>query len=223
MKKCFAVFLSLIFLNSFVFSQSLEGPEYNGSVETSNGEIISGDIFFDAATGKVVVTDSNGSQYFSSRTATYFEFYDFEKNCIRKFYSLLYNNSPTFFELLKETSDLALLSRENVSSTKAIAYLSKSSTSAGTSETQATPFAEKSNSETLFLVDKKGNIKPYVVINKGEKIGTISNYVSPYLLSTLTRGKYQELRKYARDNRYSLKDKEDLIEVLSFYDELARN
>jgi hypothetical protein len=223
MKKFFTVLLSVVFFHSLLSGQSIEGPDFNGKLETTTGEIVTGDIFFEAATGKVVVSDSQGSQYFSSRTATYFEYYDFEKNSVRRFFSLLYNNNPTFFELLKETSDLALLVKENVSSSKAIAYLSKASTSAITTDMELEPVLEKSNSETLYLADKKGNIKPYVVINKGEKIGTISSYVSPYLLSSLTRGKYQEIRKYARENRYSLKDKEDLIEVLSFYDELARN
>jgi hypothetical protein len=222
MKRFFTVCISAMFLSISALCQHFGGTEYNGKLESVSGESFLGDIFFDPATGKVTITNEKGSNHFTSRTASYFEYYDFEKNSIRKFFSLLYNNNPAFFELLKETSNLALLAKENVSSSRAIAYLAKASAD-NSSEAGIPTLSVKQNSETLYLADEKGNIKPYVVINKGEKIGTISNYVSPYLLSTLTRGKYQEIRKFARENHYSLKDKEDLIEVLSFYDEIARN
>lgn len=219
MKHLISLFFVVV-VNFSLQSQGFDGEDYNGKLELPSGEYLIGDIFYDGTTGNVIITNEKGSEYFNARTTNYFEFYDFQRNTIRKFYSLLYSNHPTFFELIKETSNIALLARENISSSRAVAYITNSIESQNISHSQ--PTESKTNSETLFLADEKGNIEPYVVINSN-KMGTNANYVTPYLLSSLTKSKYAEIRRYAKENRYSLKNKEHLIEVLDFYEQLNQN
>ncbi|HYG37168.1 MAG TPA: hypothetical protein VD908_01055 [Cytophagales bacterium] len=223
MKKLSCLILLMVVIISSLQSQGFDGMEYNGKIELASGDVVIGEVFYDASTGRVMLKNEKETEYYNARSASYFEFYDFERNTIRKFYSLLYSNHPTFFELLIEASNLALLSRENISSAKAIAYISKSAdeTTAYYSDNQSAA-TNRAKSETLFLADDKGNIEPYVVINRN-KFGTSANYVSPYLLSYLTKGKYADIRRYAKENRYSLKNKDHLIELIDFYDELSKN
>ena len=193
-------------------NEGFDAETYNGKVQLTNGEALSGIVTFEVPTGRVIVNNAEGIQTFNARSVSSFEYYDYDKNTHRKFYSLLFNNNPTFFELLKEANNLALLSKENISSSQAVAYLSNK----GSINNSLT---DEKSSETLYFADEKGNIMPYAVVVQS-KLGITSNYLSPYLLSTLTRGKYPAIRKYARDKRYSFKDKEDLIEILEYYEEI---
>ncbi len=109
----------LMSLGGFVSAQQFPSQIWHdGRITTTDGEVYRGKVKYDLD-NNVVQLQGQTITTFSPSTVTYFEIFDEYYGGIRTFYSLPYAQStdyevPTFFELLTEGDNIALLCREYI-------------------------------------------------------------------------------------------------------------
>ena len=114
--------LSLVFLSIFsVIAQNNQFPSeiwHKGNIYLNDGSTLSGLIKYDLD-NNLVQLQTETVDTFTASNVSNFEIYDEILGGIRKFYSLPYAingqyETPTFFEVLTEGNDIALLCREYI-------------------------------------------------------------------------------------------------------------
>ncbi len=121
MKKA-ATTLCLIFLSLItVFAQNSQFPSqvwHKGNIYLSDGTSLTGNVKYDLD-NNLVQLQTETVDTFTASNVSNFEIFDEVFGGIRRFYSLPYAingeyETPTFFEVLTEGNDLALLCREYI-------------------------------------------------------------------------------------------------------------
>jgi hypothetical protein len=146
------------------------------------------------------------------------------------------NGAPQFYEILIECKTFALLSsigRMDVTTKAGTTYTGVpasnnffSQPSGNLDPNQIT--TTYSQVESLFLFDADGNITPLVDITHKEIDGTFydrqktkSKKLDSNAIENYTAPHFEKLEEYAREQKLSFKQKDDLIKILDYYKLIA--
>lgn len=208
-----------------------------GRVLLSNGSELSGLLRFDDNSGILTFQDGDVSKTLIARSVAGFEFYDEETEKQRVFISIEYDDGQTtskfyFFELLKEAGAFAILSKIDpidvqMKSTGSSPYFAPTGQYLPGTTFYST---EIHQTETVFIMDVNGGIKPYVKILErevsdlfGDRKRSRNKFVDKKLLENYTGNYFARLEDYAEKNGLSFKIKGDLLKVIDYYTELIKD
>jgi hypothetical protein len=222
---------------------------YRGTLSLTDGTTKDGLIQYNDKIGTLALKSEEGTESYSANTVTKFHFLDTVLNLTRNFISLDYpvehlknkivapfslsSNTgerlmATFFEVLGETNQFALLSK-----IKPIEYKQKVRTTGGYNGITYTPATttvveELNQDEILFFLNHEGDMMPYLeIINKESEKNTFGiprtkkklkvKNVDSDLLATITGVHYAKLIEFAKTNKLDVEDKEDLVKIIDYY------
>jgi len=205
-----------------------------GSIITNDGVELTGLLKYNDKNEQVSYEDGNDSRSFNARNVAGFEFYDERIGKQRVFYSLSYEDAqnnvkrPFFFEVIKEFEDFAVVSKVDRIEIDHKKRISDPYTENFTRGTNYGTRTEISQTEIIYLMDTKVNIRPYVKL-VGSDVDDLfyntsktndkmmdKNLLEEYIGSN----NHQILVSYAKQNNLSFKRKSDLIKILEYYSEL---
>jgi len=194
--------LFVFFLLVYVASYSQRFPSefwHEGKVLLDSGDTLKGTIKYDLQNDLIQFQSNNKNESFTSRKVLLFEIFDANAKHYRQFYSLPYSavgqyKAPTFFELLEE-GKITLLCRE------ALEY-----------RTYNSPYSYYGSYSRLVLVYK------YFLLEENGDIREFNEKKNDWL--TLMGNKGEEVQKYAKTNRLSFDDKEELSKIVAYYNSL---
>ncbi|HYG39402.1 MAG TPA: hypothetical protein VD908_12315 [Cytophagales bacterium] len=202
----FCLCFLFIFINTISFSQVFPSEIwYEGKVYLDSQETLRGHIKYDFDNDLIQVNSDNLIKTFSTRKFTSFEITDTDRNVVRSFYSLPYYRVsnykvPMMFELVKEGKNLSLLSREYITTETVPQY---------DFYTHRNYYFNRSVvAYNYYLLFPTGKIRQYH-FNKNE-------------LLDLLKDKSSEIKKYVKENRLKYDKREDLIEIVTYYNTLKK-
>ncbi|HEX6892025.1 MAG TPA: hypothetical protein VF141_15060, partial [Chryseolinea sp.] len=151
----------------------------------------------------------------------------------RIFYSFPYEDPqtgverPFFFELIRDYKTFAVLSRVGQLDLGQETYSTPQPMGWGSSTRLVV-----SQTETIFLMSSRGEIKPYIkIVNKeddkvnlatGKDLKTTQKILDEDLLiEFITETRYKKLTDFAKQNDLKFKRKEDFLKILEYYDTLV--
>ena len=213
--------------------------EWNdGSIMTNDGSEVKGLLKYNDKNGLLSYQNGSDTRTFTSRSVVGFEFFDERMRKQRIFYSFPYEDSqnnikrPLFFEVIQEFESFAVLSKvdpleiDHKAVSSPAGFDPYTNTIARGQNWGTT--TEISQTETIYLMDTKANIKPYVQIIEKEVDGvfydiskTKNKMIDDDLLEEFVgTNNNKKLVSYAKENKLSFKRKSDLIKILGYYSEL---
>ena len=238
------VFLLQSFTFSFAQSENsdeyfLAGPEwFSGSVLLNNGSEIKGLIKYNDKTDIVCLESTRVSKSFTSRHVKAFEFFDEIEQKQRIYYSVEIEDRinsikrPLFFEILMELQNFALISKVAPISIEKREYATPAMFNPATGGFSAGRYygypSTISHTETLFLMSKDGEVRPFLEIKEKEIDGMFfdrsvvkNRLIDEDAFKRFTGSHYHALMTFAKDNDIELKQKQGIIAVLEHYRELS--
>jgi hypothetical protein len=234
----FVVFSTAAFPQIEIDDELIAGPEwFEGSILLNSGKEIEGLIKYNDKNDIVSIENGRNSKSFTARHVNAFEFFDEVEKRQRVFYSVEVEDKinnvkrPLFFEVLVDSKEFALISKiapirveRKEYSTPAIFNPATGSFTAG--RYYGYP-ATISHTETLFLFSKEGEMRPILEIKEKEIDGMFfdrsvvkNRILDDEVLKRFTTHHYKELVNYARENSLSIKEKNDLITLLKYYNSI---
>ena len=230
------------------------GIEWNeGGILLTDGNTLEGLVKYDTRTGILSFEQGRDSRSFTARNVLQFWFHDYSPDRERRFYSIASEEleggagKPYFFEILKEFTNFAILSKTNPPSVEVKGnwggYRPNSPNDpnfptdpnwAGGRGTRVTASQE----ETLYIFDAEGNIEPYLRFIDRDTEGTnflgivtgrkrktkakIEKMMLEHdMLEEHTAPYYPQLKEYARENKLNFKKKDELLQILDYYATLS--
>ena len=209
-----------------------------GNVTLTNGQELSGLVRFDDNSGVLTFENGDVSKALIAKNCAKFSFFDEELQKQRFFYSLEYDDRQTFkkfyfFELLRSFDQFAVLSKvdpidvqDKTQSTGPVMAPDGSFYSPGTYHTRT----EVYQTETIFLMNNLGDIRPYVKIVErefdtlfGARKRSKNRFIDKGLLASYTGGRHAKLELFAEKNDLDFRIKGDLLKILDAYAELEKN
>lgn len=202
-----------------------------GKVVLTDGEEITGNIIFNDNDGIVIVRlDDNETKSFNARRLTSFQFYANNLGRLRSFYCMEFPNPETgiknveFFEVLKEFDAFAVLSKiDRLKTVTPFNLAGKRKPKVATDRKDL----KIVQTETVYFVSSDGQFNPYLKIEILETDGDIvdghgkkKRIIEADLFEKYTTEHFAELNSYARQNKLSFKDKEDIVKILDEYERL---
>lgn len=236
-KYCSAL---LLLVTHVSFAQKVALDEYNRILETwyegkvilNDGISIAGQVQYNHFDATVRIKNDDGTRSFNTRTVQSFEFDDKERGRRRKILTIPYDvlgkgtDELLFFEVLKEFESFALLSR--------VSGLIAKSTMNDPSNYQL-PF-EAEQVEYLYVFDDQGNSKLIMEVKYEENslfYSTKTQFATTQVKTRIKESEpfkeyingpdYAKLEIYAKENKLSFKDRNDLIIILDQYERMLRN
>ena len=208
-----------------------------GSILTNDGEELKGLLRYDDRVGILNYINGDQSRSFLPRNVTAFEFLDEVTQKQRIFYSLEDEDAlrnikiPLFFEVLKDFKNFAVLSR--VDPVKVDKVTNKASyfspvTPYAAPGTGISSHTEIIQTETIFFLDDKGNVEPYIqvlniVVDRVwyEREKKKNKYVDKDVITKyFTKEEMVKMEEYADKNDLTFRVKDDLVKILSYCEEL---
>jgi hypothetical protein len=240
---CNTAFIVLFFSSTALCQISIDeellaGPEwFEGSVLLNNGKEVEGLIKYNDKTDIVSIENGRNSKSFTARHVKAFEFYDEVRKSQRVFYAVEVEDKinnvkrPLFFEVLVDSKEFALISKIAPIRVERKEYSTPAMFNPATGSFAAGRYygypATISHTETLFLFSKEGEIRPILEIKEKEIDGmffdrsVVKNRVlDDNVLKRFTRDHYKDLVSYAKENSLSLKEKNDLITLVKYYNSI---
>ena len=211
----------------------------SGSIMTNDGSELKGLLKYNDKNGILSFQNGGDTRAFTARNVAGFEFFDEGMKKQRIFYSFPYEDSqnnikrPLFFEVIKEFESFAVLSKVDPleiehNSVSSPAGISPITGAVARGQTWGT-ITEMSQTETIYFMDTKAVIRPYVQIIEKEVDGvfydiskTKNKMIDDDLLEEfIGANNNKKLVSYAKENKLSFKRKSDLIKILGYYSELV--
>jgi hypothetical protein len=208
-----------------------------GFILLDDGTELNGLLRFDDNSGILSFRDGEVSKALIARSVSGFQFYDEETKQERIFFSFEYNEGDTFsryyfFELLRKNDRFAVLCKIDPVQVKSTSYGNVGlPTGDGTLYSPGTMYSrtEVHQTETIYFMDKAGEIRPYVRILEKDTRGLFGDsrrsrnkFVDKKLLSYHTGDYYPQLENFAKDNGLDFRIKSDLLKGLDFYFDLIK-
>ena len=231
-------FSQVAFSQISVEEELLAGPEwFTGSLMLNNGKEHHGLIKYNDRTDIVCLENGRESKSFTARHVKAFEFFDEVERKQRMFYAVevedRVNNirRPLFFELLMDTKEFALISKVAPIRIDRKEYTTPAMFNPATGSFNAGRYygypATISQTETLFFFSKEGEIRPYLEIKEKEIDGMFydrsivkNKILDEAALEQYTNRHYKKLISYAKQNALDIKEKKDLMSLLSYYNQI---
>ncbi|GJM61138.1 MULTISPECIES: hypothetical protein [Persicobacter] len=178
-----------------------------GELVLLNGDTLAGALKYDFGNDAVLINAENRIRTFSSRKILYFEIYDSTVEDYREFFSIPYRvrsnyKIPVLFEVLHE-GPLTLMSREEI-----------------VQETlpQYNYGYYGYNQNTYYSTQRKLSYDYYYLDIKGKVM--FFDFKKKTLLHIMRRYS-NEIKRFVKDNRLKYNDRNDLIRITDYYNELA--
>lgn len=238
--------LFLIFMMSAGISRAQNLPDNsNGDIEWGEGTVmlvdnteIKGLLRFDEKREILAFESGKDSRSFTARKIIGFEYYDNRVDKQRVYFSLPYHNSDTgdetygFFEVLRQYNNFSVLARKSPVTFKkkqAAAQAPNSDPLYGTTIwNQDAIILEQL--ETVFLMNDTGSPTAFLeIIRKEVERGLLdrsvvkAKLVDKKLLRNFVGGYYDQLINYAKERDWQLDVKEDLLQLLDYYESISEN
>jgi hypothetical protein len=210
----------------------------NGSILTNDGTELKGLLKYNDKSGLLFYENGKDTKTLTARKVVGFEFFDQKIGKQRVFYSFPYEDSKNnvkrflFFEAVKAFERFAVLSKVDPieidqSPVSPPARIDPATNTVARGPNWG-PTTEISQTETIYLMDTEGSIKPYLKIIATEVDGvfydiskTKNKMIDEDLLEEfIGLDKNKKLVVYAKENKLSFKRKSDLIKILRYYSEL---
>src|SRR5688572_1529615 len=168
-----SIVVVLLLVNISLFAQKKKKVEepllketaewFEGSILLNDGVELKGLVKYNDNNGVLSFQDGTDSRVFTSSRVAGFEFFDASHQKQRIFYSFPYEDShtgverPLFFELIRDYKTFAVLSRLEQLDIGQESYSTPQQMGWGTNTRLVV-----SQTETIFLMTAKGEIKPYL-------------------------------------------------------------
>jgi hypothetical protein len=201
-----------------------------GKVVLIDGSEIKGNIVFNDNDGIVTVcTNDNDRRSFNAKRLVSFQFYVSDLSRVRNFYCMEFPDPKTgmktteIFEVLKELGTFAVLSKIDRLKTQR----------SGSSDHYPGTISDRQEvraiqTETVYFVNSDGLFEPYLGFEVREREGEILDthrkskwFIESGLFKKYTAQHYDALSDYAKQNKLSFKDKEDIVKILNEYERLV--
>lgn len=226
----------------------------DGTIFLKDGNVLKGKIQYNDKNGTLSYKVDDNPESYSANTVTKFEFYDHSIETPRNFISLDYplesilndkvkaytlassknndeGNIPTFFEVLRETDQFAVLSK-----LKPIKYTQKSSRGGvgvnGVSVGVNVYYDEVKQSEILFILNSEGEVLPYIELISKERYNVTFN--SNGRKATKRRNKngdlleeifgefYPTVENFIKTHKLRKTNREDFLKIIDHYISLKK-
>jgi hypothetical protein len=212
---------------------SMREEWFEGSIMTNEGEELKGLVWYNDNNGVLSFRDGSQARVFTARSVSGFEVFDENQRKQRLYFSLEYDDPdyqsgvrPYFFEVVKDFKSFAVLAKSNP-----VEIQTKSNNSGYYTPTPGMiapggNYTEVSQTETIFFLNGKGKIEPYLKVVKKEFLGRYfwdetrekNKLVDPSLLSEyISKPVYEKLEAYAKANDLKFRNKEDFLQILEYY------
>ena len=208
-----------------------------GSILLNDGTELKGSMKYNDKIGVLTFQEGSDSRALTPRAVSGFEFWNDITQKQRVFYTFPYEDpqagfeKPQFFEVMKEFKSFAVLSKVDpvVAERKDITVPGTPDPATGNlgASRYGGTYSEMSQTETIFIMDIKGNIKPYVkIIDKEDShlfydaSKTKNKMLDEDLLEDHTGNLYSKLQVYAKENKLMFNRKPDLVQILNYYAQL---
>ena len=197
--KYFAAFFFLL-ITGIVQAQFPSELWHEGKVVLLQGDTLKGAIKYDLERDIIQLNDAKTIEAYSARKVLYFNLFDETVNRYRQFYAIPYQvtidyKTPVLFEVLYE-GKLTLLAREYI-------MLETSNFSPSFSSSS---FSRPVLRYNFYFLDATGNILFYGG-NKKELLAYMKKYDN-------------EMTEYIKRNRLHYNDKNDIIQIVKYYNQL---
>lgn len=192
--------LILFFALRVGFAQFPSELWHEGKIVLLDGDTIKGAIKYNFERDIIQLNDAKTIEAYTARNLLYFIIFDETVNQYRQFYAIPYNitpdyKTPIFFEVFYE-GKLTLLGRE---------YITIQTNTFGPSSIGSS-YSRPVLAYNFYLADEKGHITSY---NKNKK--ELLLYMSKY---------DTEIKNFVKRNRIRTDKKDDLIQVVQYYNSL---
>jgi hypothetical protein len=172
---------------------------HEGKIILDTGDTLKGTVKYDLQNDLLQFQAKNKNETYTSRKVLLFEIFDGTQKQYRQFYSLPYAatgqyKAPVFFELLEE-GKITLLCREGIE------Y-----------RTYSNPYYYYGSYSRMVLVYK------YFLLEENGEIREFNEKKNDWL--QLMGNKGEEVQKYAKTNRLSFDDKDELSKIVAYYNSL---
>ena len=218
------------------FTPDIEWGE--GSIMLNDGKELKGMVRYNDKKGILSFENGSDSKSMTSRNVTGFEFFDERLQKQRIFFSLPYEDAefnivkPLFFEMIKDLGSFAILIKTDPIKTKIKSSGGGATGFNGVMMAQPPSITTTvSQTQTLYFMDSKGNIKPYLRatsmnINRDwhDKSKTKNIMINEDIIQDyIAEPWYTKLIQYAEDNNLEFKKKDDFLKILDYYEILVKN
>lgn len=240
------LFLPLIVCGQFKNYNTENEKWFDGEIVLLNGDKLKGQLNYNFVSSVLRMKEAGNTIIYTSEKVLFFELYN-ERGYVKRFYSLPFDpgnagrDIPTFFEVVYEDKEFALLSRHQLEYSEKQIY--NQDHHYGTSKVEKV-------FEVLYIADTKGNISPFLKRKKSavdnsfdwdgklisvdkpgleyneRKLASSSTkkevkkykFVDKQALSqVLSRDKYEKMEQYRKEEKLKLNVRKDLIKALSYY------
>ncbi len=227
-------------INAQSYDGLLAGPEwFDGSVLLTNGREIKGLIKYNDKTDIVSIESGRISKSYTARHVQAFEFYDEIAEKQRIFYAVevedrSYNvKRPLFFEVLADLKNFAVISKLAPIRIDKREYATPAMFNPATGVFTAGRYygypSTISYTETIFFLSRDGELRPFLEITEKEIDGMFADrsvvkntILDADLLEKFTGSHYRTLMQFSRKKNLDLKNKEDLIALMTHYRDIIR-
>jgi hypothetical protein len=212
---------------------SMREEWFEGSIMTNDGEELKGLVWYNDNNGVLSFRDGDRARVFTARSVSGFEFFDENTDKQRLFYSIEYDDPdyqgglrPYFFEVIKDFKTFAVLAKANPVETQVKSSGGYLTPTPGLMSPVNSSYTEVSQTETIFFLNSKGKIEPYLKVIKKDFIGRSfwdeskekNKLVEPSLLAEyISKPVYEQLESYAKTNGLKFRNKEDFLQILDYY------
>ena len=243
-----SLLLPLIVLCSTLMAQKKQEKEallvdseewYQGSIMTSTGEELKGVLRYNDRTGVLSLDNGTETKVFTPRSVTAFEFFDESVQRQRVFYTFddedADNNviRPSFFELVRDFKTFSVwIKTDRLERDSKKLVRPQTRTWYQTVLVDVDPGVEFSQVQTIYLMDDKMKLRPYIKVTNSEIVGrnwlhdsksTRTKTLDRDLLEEyVTTPVYEKLVAYARENKLKFHRTDDFFRILDYYAELIK-
>lgn len=173
---------------------------HEGKLVLESGDTLKGQVKYDLQSDIIQLQVNKRNQSYTARKVLFFEIFDQSVKRYRLFFSLPYAisgeyKSPVFFEFLEE-GKITLLCRERVE------Y-----------RTFYSPYYFGSYTRMVLVYN-------YYLLEENGEIKEVDDKKNDWL--ALMGNKADEVEKFAKTNKLSFDDREELVKIVAYYNSLAK-
>jgi hypothetical protein len=205
-----------------------------GIVVLNDGSLLSGQLKYSTREGLLFYKNDTESRVYTPRGVQYFSFSDSDKNPVRRFYSLKYEDELNggegfyFFEVIEELPAFAVLVKIDPMEIKSSVYYTTLASTIGfpttTFNSPYKPIHYKKQDETVFLLKPKGDLQPYLItkyIYKNNRTYRRSRLFRKALLPKYFGGSFHKIEAFSKENKLDFEDRNDFLKMVGYYKQLS--
>lgn len=226
------LFVCFTLFGSELFSQNkrerilvYDSTVFEGKIVLIDGVELVGKVKYDYKEGLLSFKDDINPRALQPEEVAFFEFRDPKSGKKKTYYSIEYRDPDTgfkdfyFFEVMKELKNFAVVAKMD--------RIHAESFGPAAPALANKDYKKMSQTETIFFLTSKMELKPYVKIVEDETEGMVdfhykmNVYINKILFEAFTGIYYSRLEEFAKKNKLSFKSKKDIVTILDEYEELT--